>query len=81
MLLSFAKGATNLSGSRRSTIDQEEVTVQQKVFVFVEKVGKPFVNDLMMWIEKAMKETLPVLCTFKIFNPSNVNKSTAQKIS
>ena len=55
------------------------ITVQQQVFVFVEKVGKPFVNDLMMEIEKAMEETLPVLSTFKIFNPGNVNKSTAQK--
>ena len=33
----------------------------------------------MIEIEKAMEETLPVLSTFKIFNPSNVNKGTAQK--
>ena len=33
----------------------------------------------MMEIEKAMEETLPVLSAFKIFNPSSVNKSTAQR--
>ena len=42
LLLSFAKEATDLSWSRRSTISRGEITLKQQVSIFLEKVGKQF---------------------------------------
>ena len=54
-------------------------TLGRQVSIFLYKVGKPFVNDLMMDTEKAMEEMSLVLSAFEILNPRSVNKSPSQR--
>ena len=54
-------------------------TLGWQVSIFLDKVGKPFVNDLMMDTEKAMEEMSLLLSAFEILNPRSVNKSPSQR--
>ena len=73
-LISFASKAMSLARRTRTASDVDQ-DVDKIISTFILTTGKPFINDLMTEIEKAMNETSPVLSAFDMFNPQSSDMS------
>ena len=78
-LLKFSEISMSKAKSLRSRDDQHSPT-DQTIIRFITEVGEPFVKDLIIEIEDAMKETSPVLSGFDLFNPDAVDKSKQNRM-
>ena len=74
--LTFAAKSTDLGRSTRSNSSSNELSTEEKINKFIEKVGQPLTQGLIEEITGAMEETSPVLAGFDLFNPDCFDKST-----
>ena len=73
-LLKFSEISMSKAKGLRSRDDQHSPT-DQTIIRFITEVGESLVNNQIIEIEDAMKETATVLSGFDLFNPDTVDKS------
>ena len=73
-LLKFSEISMLKAKGLRSRDDQHSPT-DQTIIRFITEGGEPLVNNQIIEIEDAMKETATVLSGFDLFNPDTVDKS------